>query len=225
MKIMNRVLWPCVLALALLGCEGSDDGSSNPTTQTGNGTPEETVETPTNNPHVYVAMGDSITLGVNQPYPSWPARLEEMIGGNVVNEAEIGESAGAAAARMGAVLASRQPDYVLIMHGINEMRDGNTAAGVAGVRSMVQQAKAAQVIPVVATYYMMAGDDIGLNPDIRVLDQQLRAMADAEDVALVDVEEAFGEDDVDLLDMPEGFHPSDAGTRLIAQLFADVLGD
>ena len=175
-----------------------------------------------NDPNVCVAMGDSITLGANQPYPSWPPRLASMIGKTVINAASVGEMASTAAARTGGVLARWKPGYLLIMHGINEMRAGNAAAGVEGVRSMVQQAKANQTIPIVATYYLMTGESANLNPGIQDLDRQLKAMASEEDVTLVNLESAFGSDE-SLLYMPEGFHPSDAGTQIIAQEFANRL--
>ena len=226
-----------VVGFGLAGCEGDSSdaalflllgvirpNNNSSSDSGGSANPAVTGDYGSNNPNVYVAVGDSITLGANKPYPPYPERLAALLGKTVINAAKSGESAASGAQRMGSILAQYKPGHLLILYGINETRGGaGAAAGAESVRSIVRQAKSNKTVPVVATYYLMAADSTGFNPGIREINQDLRAMASQEGVTLVDLEAAFGSNDINLLYLPEGFHPNDAGTRLVARAFAAVL--
>lgn len=184
-----------------------------------------------NDSNLVVAMGDSITWGVNgTPYSTY---LSEYLGKPVANEGVSGEHAYEGRQRVDGVLAHYKPGFVLILYGANDLLHGLSAEEiVADLRYMVRSAIANKTIPVVATLTPMVRSHSVFDDGAKYVNIQIRSMARSEGVTLVDLERVFGNRDADadpyVLDADDylqwdGLHPNDAGTRQIALAFLDVL--
>ena len=225
---MNARRWRLsvwVLALGLAcglqsGCGGGDGGISN-----GN---------PGNNDlNVVVAFGDSITAGSECPCVPYPARLSGMSGKVVYNAGIGGSRVDSGLSRIQGVINSYHPAFMLILYGVNDVIHGGSPDGAAAaVGQMAEICKQNNVVPVLATYprpilghALFAGGTIRLN-------RAIRDVAKAQGIHYVDLEREFssGKDPVipewpttdPLLMMPDGLHPNDAGTQIIAMAFADL---
>ena len=169
-----------------------------------------------NNPNVLIAIGDSITQS------GYPAILSQMLGKPVANLGIGGSTSDSGAARIKPALAKYKPGYVLILYGANDVDFGHSFASIiANLQYMVQAAKANQTIPVLATLTPMYGPHSTWAGSVKALNEQIRALASSEGVALADLESAFG--DSPQLFQDDGLHPTAEGRQLIAQTFFDVL--
>lgn len=184
-----------------------------------------------NDKNLYVAMGDSITWGVNvTPYPTM---LSEYLGKAVVNEGFSGEHAYEAVWRIDALLADYKPGYLLILYGANDLLHHVREDEIEdNLRFMITRAKEAKTIPVIATLTPMARTRGIFNGAVKSLNVRIRTMAKEEGVKLVDLEKIFGnrDNDSDPFVMEDddylqwdGLHPNEEGTRQMALGFLDKL--
>ena len=150
----------------------------------------------------------------------------------VHNEGEPGERAagtppGATLSRFITVLNSRLPQAALIMEGSNDIFTGDPAmipGAIAGLRSMIQAAKARAVRPYLATVPPMnpAGSRGRLGyATVPALNDQIKGLATSEGVTLVDIHSAFNGNFAYL--SSDGLHPNASGFELIAQTFFNTL--
>lgn len=201
-----------MLAGCLIGCDTGSDGSSDG----GMG------DIGSNNPDVYSALGDSITAGGNGGGDPYPPRLSAMTGKTVVNRADSGKSSGAGLGEVGDILIKDKPAALLILLGANDVIGGSTPESiVANLRGIVQQAKANQTTPVVATMLPMMYVHELWAGEARALSSLIRSMASSEGARLVDLEAEFGSGEGLMLD--DGLHPNEVGNEVIAQAFGDAL--
>ncbi len=115
-KSKQYLILNLLMPLLLIGC--SDDS--------------ELKLTPLTKNSVILAYGDSLTFGTGAPNPatqSYPAVLQGLTGIKVVNAGVPGEVTATALQRLPSVLASVNPDLVILCHGGNDLirRLGNTA--------------------------------------------------------------------------------------------------
>ena len=189
----------------------------------------------------FVAFGDSITEGVlasAQPAPNpYPIVLQRQLAARyatqeftVLNEGRGGEQTGGSqggASRLPGVLVSDNPQVLLLMEGVNDLVSGDpsTISGVvANLRTMIQQARSRGATVFLGTLLpeIPGGSRTGALPLIVPANDQIRALAANEGVALVDLYQAFvGMERV--LIGEDGLHPNDAGYQKIAQTFFDVI--
>lgn len=186
-----------------------------------------------NDLNVVVAFGDSITQGSECACAPYPARLSGLIGKIVYNTGVGGSRAGDNVGRTQQAIDKYRPAFMIIMYGINDIIHGGNPDGIAGyVNQMVLVCKQNNVVPVLMTYprpiaghTLFAGGTIALNRNIR-------AIAKAEGIRCVDLEKEFsaGPDplfaewpltDANLME-PDGLHPNDAGTQVMALACADL---
>jgi len=167
-------------------------------------------------------MGDSITAGSEITGPSYPELLSERIGVEVHNEGVGGATSTRGAAAVDGVIAAYQPDYVLIMYGVNDMwRTDRSEIVIENLDYMVTRLQANGAVPIVATVPPNFKDDPYLVKLHEILNRRIRSYAQSAGLVLVDVGAAM-EERRDLF-LSDGFHPNDAGTALIADLFYDAL--
>ena len=76
------------------------------------------------------------------------------------------------------------------------------------------------VVPVIATYPIPIADHQAFANGTRLLNSRLRNMAEEKGIVCVELEKEFGEDPA--LYEPDGLHPNDAGTQIMAMAFADL---
>lgn len=208
-------------AFLLAGC-GSDGDSGLSNKNPGN-----------NDLNVVVAFGDSVTQGSECACTPYPGRLSGLIGKIVYNSGIGGSTARSNVGRTQDAINKYRPAFMLILYGINDIIHGADAGSVSGaVNQMVLICKQNNVVPVLLTYprpiaghNLFAGGTIALNRNIR-------AIAKMEGIRCVDLEREFsaGSDplfaewpltDANLME-PDGLHPNDAGTQIIALACADL---
>ena len=205
----------------LAGC--GDDGDSSLT----NSNPG------INDLNVVVAFGDSITQGSECACVPYPARLSGLIGKIVYNTGVGGSNASANVGRTQQAINKYHPAFMIILYGVNDVIHGDATGGIAAaLAQMVFICKQNNVVPVLMTYprpilghNLFAGGTISLN-------RSIRALASSEGIKCVDLEREFsaGPDpiypewpmtDATLMG-PDGLHPNDAGTQVIALSCADL---
>jgi lysophospholipase L1-like esterase len=191
-----------------------------------------------NRPNVYMAFGDSITLGDGSSgrrgYRSELAALLSARFGRaeVVNEGISGTDSERGLDRLPDRLAHQRPAFTLIHYGTNDW-NGFGCRVVCGtaerLRRMVSACRAASSLPVVATIIpanpayesRMAS---ARNDWIRATNAEIRAMAAAEGVALADLHAAFLQEEESLEPLfSDHVHPNDRGYAVMAAEFFRAL--
>jgi lysophospholipase L1-like esterase len=191
-----------------------------------------------NRRNVYMAFGDSITIGDGSSgRRGYRAELQDELRGwfgqaELVNEGVEGTDSDVGADRLPDSLAREQPAFTLIHYGTNDW-NGFGCRTVCGtteaLRRMVRACRAASSLPVVATI-------IPANPAyesrfasarnawIDATNAQIRAMAAAEGVTLADMNAAFKNEDPSLEPLfSDHIHPNDRGYAIMAAEFFRAL--
>jgi acyl-CoA thioesterase-1 len=191
-----------------------------------------------NRPNVYLAFGDSITAGDgsrgNRGYrgPLQSALRDYWGAADIVNDGIESTRSDDGAGRIGASLAAERPAYVLILYGTNDWnlsacRHVYTCFTIENLRSMIRQAKAAGVLPVVSTVIpanpAYTGAD-GRNAWIDETNGVLIPMARAEGAMVADLHGAMLAETTDLPTLfTDHVHPNDRGYSAMAdELFRAI---
>jgi lysophospholipase L1-like esterase len=230
-RFRSRLLLPALLFPSLImGCGGGDDppppaegaAEAMPMASNADGTPSTESSSPSfgsNDPNTLVAIGNSITAGA-LVWVSYPSRLSGILGKNVINSGVAGALSSAASGQARSAIG-RNPAYLLIMFGTNDVfREVPADTVAANVRAAVQVAKSNNTIPVVATIPPFTRSEFQ-NSLVNSYNSRLRSMAASEGALIADVNGQFGSGSGLLQD--DGFHPNDTGTQLIAFAFADAV--
>lgn len=212
--------WASLMMLGLVaGCGGGNSPLSN--------------DNPgLNDLNVVVAFGDSITQGSECRCAPYPARLSGLIGKIVYNTGIGGSEAAGHVGRTQSAINKYHPAYMLILYGVNDVIMGHNVNGILGALSqMVAICKQNNVVPVLATYPIpIAGHRLFAYNTV-MLNSGIRTIAAANGIRCVDLEGEFatGADPSTgwtlpnpLLYEPDGLHPNDAGTQIMALAFADL---
>lgn len=181
---------------------------------------------------IVVCFGDSTTLG--SLHGSYPRTLGELLGGSatVVREGLYGDRVEPAKERLRGVLDREAADYVVLLLGVNDVSQPETAAAcdpvattvVAALRAMADEVRRRRAVPIVATIFIsprnsLAGVDgpaaarcaARINTDLRALPEPG-----------VDFE-AVMRDRYDELTI-DGLHLNTAGARALAEAAARAFG-
>ena len=210
--MMTRSFVALVMMLTLAGCGGGGGDSS-----AGSG-----ADFGSNDPKVVVALGDSITAGVDGSGAPWPSRLAALSGKTVINAGIGGQESGDGLGRIGGALAAYKPGYIIIDFGANDaIMQRDTDATLANIRAMVQAAKANKTVPILATLLPMIGGHGIFTSAADRISNGIRDIASSEGVTLVDLNSEFGDPEHQLIS--DGLHPNDTGNQIIALAFNDVL--
>ncbi len=147
----------------------------------------------------------------------------------VDNAGQPGEPAGSPSTlgRLQSVLRNRQYQAVLLMEGTNDIFYGDPtqiAPAINGLNNLINEAKRQRVRPFLATVPPMVpgGTRACGNRLVAPLDDQIRALANAQGVTLVDVYAGMGSAYAQYFG-PDGLHPNVAGFAKIADIFFNVL--
>lgn len=238
-------LLPVLIAVGLLtACAGADAAAPD-------GSPAPSAAPSTPGPRVYVAVGASETVGIGADDPqkqAWPQVLHDSavpasrlvnvgISGATVRQALVEELPGALAA---------DPDLVTVWLAVNDItalvpvgtyegqlrtlvhalrRDGETEVLVANVPDLWELPAYRACIPGAGDADVPCG--LPLVPseaEVRAIVEQFNAaisrVVRAEGARLVDLS---GEGELTGLTSEDGFHPSTAGHRAVAEAFERVL--
>ena len=102
-----------------------------------------TMLKPLNNTQSILAFGDSLTFGYGANLDqSYPTQLSKLIDIDVINEGINGEVSKRGLARLEALLASHQPQMLLLCHGANDMLQKQDLARMKNnVKAMIKLAQ------------------------------------------------------------------------------------
>ncbi len=183
----------------------------------------------------FVAFGDSITLGKGDSnYPrkpsGYPIRLERLLRVEypdiiVVNRGVGGEETPEGVRRIRYMLAEDQPDYVLLMEGVNNIQNTGLSEAtqiVEDLETMVREVKASGATPLVASILPTKGAWNWRNGTVKrgvvkAANYLIQEMAVEQDIIFVDLHAAFvSHDDFRQLLTDDDIHPNDAGYDVMA---------
>ena len=201
-----------LVALALsLGCDSGGGGGG------GNKNIGDNI------PGVYVAIGDSITQGTDVPAgPPYPSRLAAMSGKTIINAGRGGELSSGGAGRVSGLLSKHTPACLLILYGANDIIKGKSDESIlANLNAIIQAAKANQTIPVIASLLPQYDSHGIFDGRVQALNPKIANLAKSTRARFVNLGKEFaGKRD---LVQPDGLHPSDRGTTVIAAAFGDKI--
>lgn len=190
-----------------------------------------------NRPGVYMAFGDSITVGEGSRESDGykdvlQAQLQGHFGrGVVVDEGISGTRSSAGAARIGDSLSRVRPAYSLILYGTNDWNHIDCKLNfpcftIDSLRTIVRSVRAAQGLPVLGTIIPVnpeAESSSERNDWVVAMNELIRPLAQQEGAALADLHAAFLKaGDLSLL-FADKVHPNDRGYQIIASEFFRAL--
>ena len=201
--MMNRTIGCLFLLLSLLGC------SSRPPV------------TPVPSGSMVLAFGDSVTAGVGAGSgEDWPAHLQTISGWQIKNAGQSGDTAEAAATRLGIELEQVRPALVIIEIGGNDfLRRRPPAAVKEDIRVLIQSARAsgARVVLVAVPALSLLAAASGHLSDAALYAE----LAEEEKLPLV--ENVFSEVLSDPALRADPIHPNQRGYEKMAQGIAHAL--
>lgn len=162
-----------------------------------------------------LAIGDSMGAGFGGTTP-WPRLIQSKTGVAVVNNSVPGRQARGSAGLVQSELDTHKPSHLVILLGLNDANNGSIDSAVSSVRSMIEAARAANVIPIIATIPVTTAD-AGVAARSRDLSARYRSLG----VAIAEVEGGFSNPSGLL--QSDNFHPNNAGQEIIADAFISKL--
>ena len=189
-------------------------------------------------PNVYMAFGDSITVGEgSSDGEGYRGRLEQQLSsylgtGEVVNEGRDGTQTNEGADRVGRALSRRHPAYTLILYGTNDWNtlSCQTQAGppcqtIEKMRSLIASVKAFGSLPVLSTIIPAnpALQPAARNQWVQEENRLLQDLARAERIPLADPAKLFFAQSNLPAYFADSVHPNDAGHELIARAFFEAV--
>jgi len=182
-----------------------------------------------------VCIGNSIVKGFpHRQSQSFPSRLRERTGWQVINKGVNGDSTAMVLHRFPTDVLAHQPDKVLILTGANDFIHQTASPTVAmkNIELMIDMSlengietvllTPLQCDPIQAAREWMAGDSVDyqlVNEQLRELSILIRRAADVRGCNLVDLElkyKGFGK-------YHDGLHPTVEGQEWIAQCIMEEL--
>ncbi len=192
-------------------------------------------------PNLYMAIGDSITVGDGSSdrrgyLPYLENDLDAYWGGTarLVNEGVEAKRSTQGEAMIGAALRRNNPAYALVLFGTNDFNnpacksDLSECDTVDALRSMILQTRDAGALPVLGTVPPVNPEWLDHNPDernewARQINVLVRAMAAEQHVALADIHADFLRKPTLSSLFRDDKHPNDAGYEVIARSFFDAI--
>ena len=170
-----------------------------------------------------LAFGDSVTHGTGAgPGDSYPTRLAQLSGWNIVNAGIPGDTAGTAKSRIDALLQETSPRLVIVEMGGNDFLRRRPQAEVKeDLRAILQSIKRQGAVPVLVAV-----------PGLSVFGASMDSLSDADIYAELASEEkvllvadVFAEVLSDPSLRADRIHPNAEGYRAMAAGIAEVLTD
>ena len=189
----------------------------------------------------FMAFGDSITDGKVSLVPlislagpeTYPYKLEQMLRQRfptqaitVSNEGKSGEKTTQGEDRLPGVLDLEQPEVLLLLEGVNAVRELATSRQASALQHMIRDAQEHGVDVIIATVMPISEqrqkDKPGTMEKIRALNEEILDLADDFDLGpVVDLFTLF-EANPHLLGA-DGLHPTAEGQTQIAEAFGDEI--
>jgi lysophospholipase L1-like esterase len=189
-----------IAGLLFLLASCSDNGS----TSSGGGSSEP--------PTKIVAFGDSI----GARFPNWPTIVSQNTGVPLANYSQDSLRTSHFVGRTNSILDSEKPSHLLILLGTNDARVGIVDGAVSNLQAMADSANARGITVIIGT----------IPPNLQDPSSNVRAAAISDGIRslqgarIAEVRGALG-DGAGLF--PDGLHPNEAGSSIIAGAFIDQL--
>ncbi len=161
-----------------------------------------------------VAIGDSIGNGFGIATP-WPTLLGGAINRTVVNLSVTNEQTGFGVSNIERLINENDPSHVFILLGTNDAIRGSVPNALANLQSMVDTARARDVIPIVGTLPPITRS----TTENRRADEISRGIRRLNNAVVAEVRGALGNGSSTIAD---GVHPNQGGQQLITNAFANV---
>lgn len=190
-----------------------------------------------NRANVYMAFGDSITLGLGDTAGNgYPARLQAKLrahfgDGEVVNRGADGTNSGEAVERILRNIRPTQPAMTLVLYGTNDWnvvqcQDAAPCEVITNLRRVLNEVKNADSLPFLATLPpvnpVLAGND--RNRWTEQTNTAIKQLAREEGAFVVDLYEAFRLQGGEVSRFfSDHVHPNGAGYDVIAEAFFQAI--
>jgi lysophospholipase L1-like esterase len=191
-----------------------------------------------NSPNSTVFIGDSITafgnaveVSQSQTYGwGWTAQAVFLSAGRIeqlYNAGVPGQTSAQVAARFSTDVLAYGPAAVNIMAGTDDATNptfsaANLASTVSSLKSMIDQAKAAGIQPILCTI-PPRGDAVNYNQNAQMINGAIHKLAQAEKILLVDFYSILVDPTTGVYksgyDLGDGIHPSAAAAKAMAQFY------
>jgi len=216
------VVFFCLIPFALVvGCGGGGGGSS----------PSPTPPTPTPpDPSTWtiIALGDSITYGINHDNPNeegYVPKLSRMLGNNVINLGVPGVRSDYVADHIVENLEKYHPTHVLLLVGANDVETFpyDVSHYIHVLQYIVNTIRAYKAIPVVGTLTPFCNDfaqDYYIQNIKDRNDAIHKYIEDEMSVTLADFAAVFT---CDMMEHNGGHHPNSWGYEIMAQIWYETL--
>lgn len=164
---------------------------------------------------VILAFGNSLTHGTGaREGESYPARLEGIIGRQVINAGIPGEVTAAGRQRLPELLDEHQPDLLILCHGGNDMlRRQDRGQTIANLKAMIEQARNRN-ISVVLVSVPQLGLLLDSAPFYREIATEYKIPCEDEIISDLLSDRGLKSDTI---------HPNATGYRMMAESIADLL--
>lgn len=229
----SRLVRPVSLAIVLLAAAGCGGGKSSSTTSASQVSAD--LDFGSNDPHKVSAFGDSITFGfldlhrrsfgltTSNNYPNiLQGRLQSLDPSwRVINRGVGGEHTGEGARRIGFVLGSDKPGFVLIMEGSNDAHQCmDAAAALNNLRNMVLAAKANKSIPIIGTIPPSFRNNDCADDIINEVNINIHGLAAGGGVVIAEIFDGMNHRDLfGISPDRDPLHPNEQGYRVMAEIW------
>jgi lysophospholipase L1-like esterase len=190
-----------------------------------------------NRPNVYLAFGDSITDGEgSSDGQGYADKLLNLLGpyfgrADVHKWGRSADTSLESAQATGTPLRAVHPAYTLILFGTNDWHDSRCkdmtpeCFTIDALDSIVQDVKAFESLPVLGTLPPVNPDlaPASRNEWVEATNEEIRALAQREQVLLADVQGAFTAQPSLSALFADDVHPNDAGFDVLAQAWFDAI--
>ena len=175
------------------------------------------VKTPT--VYTFVALGDSLTSGYNNPGPAWPPRLDSLdVNLRLVNNAgKPGDTTAGMLSRLNSYVYSYSPNVLFVLGGTNDIGTGvDEATTISNLRAIVVSAKARGIKVFLLTVPPNSSSTSGARIDS--LNAAIQHLANVYQIILIDIHTPLSGSDglIQSRYTVDGLHFNNLGAQLVA---------
>lgn len=179
------------------------------------------TKAPAKTPTVYtfVALGDSLTSGYNNPGPAWPPRLDSLDANlRLVNNAgKPGDTTAGMLSRLNSYVYPYSPNVLFVLGGTNDIGTGvDEATTISNLKAIVVSAKARGIKVFLITVPPNSSSTSGTR--INSLNVAIQHLANTYQIVLIDIHAPLSGSDglIQSRYTVDGLHFNNLGAQLVA---------
>jgi lysophospholipase L1-like esterase len=222
LRQVKIILLVCILFAGLVnGCGGGGGGSNSPT-------PEPVPPPPNPSAWTLIAVGDSITYGINHDNPSeegYVPKLSRLLGKNVINLGVPGATSGDVADHIVEYLERYHPTHVLLLVGANDVISfpWDVTHYIHVLQYIINTIRTYNAIPVVGTLTPFCSDYASDYSTRNINDRNEAIHQDIEKGMSVTIADFAAIFTCDMMEHNGGHHPNSWGYEVMAQIWYETL--